>query len=184
MDKDALESLLKAWGVVYAERTRRHVEFGRQRSDVSHPIARAMQFAPGKRVSKAKLSSERGGLYRRRLMARAAQVPGLTILPAEFVDPIPCRETRRHAGSYGRPVPPELARVDVACRALEESSLLRGTVLRVAYCTEGDHQAKAEEVTARMREVSKDFAGVTVSRFRDELLFARIWMDGRLSGGA
>jgi hypothetical protein len=174
---DDFEALLRAWGQAYgtAPSAERLPE---RRASASHPIAQSMQFAPGKRqmVIKQRTTMDRGGQARRRLMARASCVKGLYIVAAEFVDPIPCRETRSGGGGVvSRPVPLELQRVEREALDLMRFDRLRGLCLRFNYCTVGSHEEKAAAVANVVREPVK------LRRFRDELDRARIWMHGRLT---
>jgi hypothetical protein len=182
MADEEFETLLRAWGRIYgADRSNDAGRTPDPLQPVGHPIARAMEFAPGKKSGKrCTLSLERGGVERRRIMARAAGINGLLQIPAAMVDPVPCRATRPSLGMVSRPVPPEILRVERAALELIEADYLRGLCLRVNYCTRGDHEEKAVRVTDRMREVSPAFIEVKVRRFRDELEHARVWMQGRL----
>lgn len=174
-----LDKLLKLWGIAYAER--RHFEEYRRRA--THPIATSMQFgtrSKRRRKDDSHTPVGRSGVSRRRIMARAVGIKGLNIIPADYVDPVPCKEGGRGGGIYSRPVHPELVRVETAVKELEELRPLRGLCVRMNFCTEGTHQEKAEAVTERMRKVSKDFRGISVDQFRDEVLFGRVWLEGRL----
>lgn len=181
MADEEFETLLRAWGRIYgADRSNDAGHTPDPMAPVAHPIARAMEFAPGKHGKRRTLSLDRGGVERRRIMARAAGIKGMVLVPAALVDPVPCRATRPTLGVISRPVPHEILRVERAALDLISLDFLRGVVLRVNYCTRGDHEEKALRVGDRMREVSPGFADIKVRRFRDELENARIWMQGRL----
>ena len=174
MTTDQLEELLRAWGQAYGTAPAPVVE---RRAPATHPIAISMEFAPGKRaaVIKQRTTMDRGGHARRRLMARAAGLQGMRIVPAEFVDPIACRETRSGGGGIvSRPVPFELQRVERAALELMRVDRLRGLCLRFHYCGRGSHEDKAREIAEIIGEPVK------VKRFRDELVMARVWMHGRV----
>lgn len=177
MTTDDFEALLRAWGQAYG--TAPSVEPLRERrAPASHPIAQSMEFAPGKRqlVIKQRTTMDRGGQARRRRMAQAACVKRLYIVAAEFVDPIPCRETRSGGGGIAeRAVPLELQRVERAALELMRVDRLRGLCLRFNYCTVGSHEEKAAAVAEVVKEAVK------LRRFRDELDRARIWLHGRLA---
>lgn len=179
MKDEAFETLLKAWGLYYHERP--PMERG-TRQRVSHPIAQSMQFAPGKRVrhATAKLVG-RDGRDRRSIMGAAAGIAGP--VPMAYVDPVRCKQT--NSGGYGahdsRPVPRELQQVDQAVRELETISVVRAMCIRVQYCTEGDHASKVVVVNDRMIACTRHFDRIGLSRYRDELLYARTWLHGRLS---
>lgn len=175
MTTDDLELLLRAWGQAYGSAPPPE-RLPDRRAPASHPIAVSMQFAPGKRATiKQRTTMDRGGHARRRLMARASGVKGMRIVPAEFVDAIPCRERGVIGGGGERPVPLELQRVERAALELMRIDRLRGLCLRFNYCTLGPHDEKAAAVGEVVREEVK------LRRFRDELDRARIWMHGRLA---
>jgi hypothetical protein len=187
---ERLETLLKAHGQVYGDgyrdEPRRYIE------TAHHPIARSMQFAPGKR-SKYKAEREivgRGGEGRRLIMGAAA---GLRVatgpnrgkvipIPAYMVDPIKCTETRSAAPRYaGRPIPPEMARIEKAVQELEAFSYLRALCVRVQFASDADQKDKVSKVNEILRrEVSKKHEGIALRRYRDELLFGRVWLHARL----
>lgn len=97
MADDKLEALLTNWGAEYCGRFRD--EPRRYRETASHPIARGMQFAPGKSTRHAtRQLVGRGGYARRRLMAKATGIKGMHVVSAAVVDPVPCRETRSRFG--------------------------------------------------------------------------------------
>lgn len=180
---DDLESLLKAWGIAYAERPVNVVDpvTSYERRSASHPISTAMQFAPGRKVRKTVLAVQLSGMHRRRLMGRSAGLEtaeGKAVpVPRWAADRIRAKETRVY-GRADRTVHPELARIDEAVRALETRNLVRGTCLRVNYCLAGTHAEKVEEVTARMRQAQADWPGISVDTFRDHLLYARLFLEG------
>lgn len=174
---DELETLLKAWGVAYAERPVNVVDpvTSYERRSSSHPISTAMQFAPGRKVKKTVLAAHLAGMGRRLYMGRAADLKGP--VPRWAADRIRAKETRVY-GRADRTVHPELARIDEAVRALETRNLVRGTCLRVNYCLAGTHAEKVEEVTARMRQAQADWPGISIDTFRDHLLYARLFVEG------
>ena len=177
MAADEQETLLKAWGVVYAERMRDVGPEARHRRTAQHPMAKSMQFAPGKKGRKITIALKDSGLARRMMLGRNAGIGHA--VPRWAVDPIRCKESQPQVyGHHGRPVHPLVMRVEQAVKALEHTHFLRAQCLRVNYCTEGQHADKALEVNARMREVSHDFVGITVGQFRDHLLFGRIFVEG------
>lgn len=178
MDTD-IDTLLKAWGRLYQERPR--IEYGERRQRPEHPIARSMEFAPGKKVKRSTVALGRDGRGRRRIMAAAVGLKGLTVVPMAYVDPVPCKETRSNTyGIHSRPVPKEIQRVEQAVKELEQVDYLRALCLRINYCREGRHDEKAKQATDQIREVNRDHKAVTVSDFRDELMYGRIWLHGRL----
>ena len=142
---DDLDKLLGAWGHWYGVRDRPALDAdGYQlppgpRVTGSHPIARAMEFAPGRKASRETL--QRGGEARRRTMALAAGLPGL--LPVAYVDHIPCTETRPHLGTPRWPTDPDpipvaAQRIEAAVRGLVLSEPAWGYALRARYCQRGE----------------------------------------------
>lgn len=169
-DDEAFETLLRAWGRYYGERPERDEDAP---SRPTHPLARGMEFAPGKR---AVLTLGRGGQSRRRFLGQVAGLAG--IMPAAFVDPVPCKETRPAvfgAGETSRPVPVELQRVNRAALDLLAVDRKAGLVLRVHYCRRGTLDEKPGWVS--------DLLGATVGLrvYREALAQARGYMQGRLS---
>jgi hypothetical protein len=179
MTLDQLKTLLRAWGRLYSERV--PVDFDEENvpmlGGVSHPLARGMQFAPGKNQKVVnKLNLERGGYARRRLMARAAQIGGFNIVPAAFVDPVRCVETRvSFYGHHAKPVPEQIQRVQRAALELAVIDPMRGMCLRVTYCMQGSYADKAEIVSGKIGRP----IGVRV--LREAVAFSEGWMHGRLS---
>lgn len=187
MDTADFDVLLKAWGVVYSETPWNVDPAQRFRRTPSHPLARAAEFAPGKKDSRVALAVKLSGAGRRKLMGRNAGLVannGAALLaPRWAADPIPCRETRI-ATRADRTVHPMLARVDQAVRAQEERHLLRGLSFRLRYCLDGTDSDRVLEVNARMRQLSKGFAGIALKRYRDEVALGRIFVESWLSGFA
>jgi hypothetical protein len=179
MTTDELETLLRAWGRVYGERPA--VDDNDGTGPATHPLARGMEFAPGKRIVliRQRTNMDRGGVARRRMMAQAAggATVGLRVLQAAYVDPVPCVETRPAIfglGERSRPVPPELQRVQRAALDLHAIDTLRGLVLRINYCTLGPHDDKALDVGQRLG------SPVGLRVYRESLAHAKGWMHGRL----
>lgn len=179
MTNDDLETLLRAWGRVFGERPPADDHDDRPARAVN-PIARGMEFAPGKRqvVLRQRTTMHRGGQDRRMAMAVAAggAAAGVRIVSAAFVDPVPCTETRSHRSeARDWPVPPQIARVERAALDLQSANDFRGRCLRVNYCTRGSHEDK-------VLRLSNDLgAYVKLKRFRDEVAYARVWMHARLA---
>lgn len=182
-----LELLLRAWGRAYGVARLAEVSERMQRGPLGgygdHPLERGRQFAPGKK-RQAYRPAPRDGSSRRRFMASKHGVdaqgrPLLAIVPIDYVDPVPCHESRRGGGVSG-PVSvsasPELRRVHAASLDLMMFDPLRGKVLRAEYCEEGRNQALKAS-----RLVDQHGAPLKVNRYRDELYAARVWMHGRLA---
>lgn len=173
---EQLETLLRAWGAAYGERPPPEWD-GEDRPGVAiHPLARAMDFAPGKHAASVRglTTAHRLGVERRRMMAQ--DLPGVQVVPAAFVDPIPCTESRSiHNASRDWPVSDILQQVQRAALDLHRIDTLRGLVLRVNYCTRGTQFDKALAVTQRLG------SPVRLRVYRESLAHAKGWMHGRLA---
>jgi hypothetical protein len=185
MTGDELETLLRAWGRVYGERPPVDVE--ERDAPATHPLARGMEFAPGKKsaVIRQRTHMDRAGFDRRRMMAAAVKdgCPSLRrmqIVPMGFVDPVPSRETRSYRmEARDWPVPPELQRVQRAALDLHGIDTLKGLVLRVHYCTRHPNiDDKAADVTLRFR------SPVGTRVYREALAGAKGWMQCELARAA
>ncbi len=176
MTADELENLLRKWGRCYGERPPAEWE-GEERPGVAvHALARGMEFAPGKRITliRQRTNMDRGGQDRRRMMAR--DIPGLRMVPASYVDAIPCTETRSgRSEARDWPVPSDLVRVERAALDLHRIDTLRGLVLRVNYCTRGTHEDKAAVVTLKIG------SSVKMRAYRESLAHAKGWIHARLA---
>jgi hypothetical protein len=169
-----IDTLLKGWGLYYGERSRVHYTRSSEPPDV-HPLARARQFAPGKKDKR--IAADRAGYARRRLMAQALEF--LQIVPVGFVDPVPCKETRSFRLAAEQPVPPVLAGVEQAVKALEQVDVLRAVCVRARYCIDGTDADRALWATAEMQKLSRS-ADVSAATMRAEAAFARAWLAGKL----
>lgn len=178
MTPETLENLLRLWGRLCGERPVVDVDDGRG-SNV-HPLARGMEMAPGKRqrVIRERTAMHRAGQDRRAYMATVAAVGGMRMVPAGYVDPVPCAETRRAVyglGETSRPLPADVARVERAALDLQRIDDLRGRILRTNYCTLGSHEDKVLRLSIALGYEVK------LKRYRDELVYSRVWMHGRLA---
>ncbi len=183
MTRDELECLLKAWGRAYGEGAAREWDEGTSDAVMPgaggmHPIAAAMEFAPGRRgVIRARTHMDRGGYGRRSMMAAAAGVKGLSVVPAAFVDPI--RATSSRSGPrQARPVPPEIQLVQRAALDLHALDPVRGICLRVHYCTRASLEERASDARSRVQRFRR---GLTLRSYRDEVAHARTWVHARLA---
>lgn len=175
------DKLMQAWGIAYASDHKDEVH--QRRREDSHPLAQRMQFAPGKKNRKTtRLAQGRDGRDRRRIQAAAAAIKGLHIIGPEFSDPIRCKETRSVHYQPERAVAPELQAVEKAVKDLEQipHGFIRSLCLRENYCTQGEQKEKAKRVTEKLRALSRDAEEISVSKFRDECLYGRIWVHGRV----
>lgn len=175
MTPTEIDALLMAWGRVYGERP--PVDETERDAPATHPLARAMEHAPGDgaAIIRQRTSMDRGGADRRRTMAAAAGCD-MRILPAHFVDHIACTETRGTHRSSARdwPIPPAVLRVNEAAMDLESIDPLRGVCLRMKYWRRGrdeDRAFYASEILGHH---------VTLRVYRDSVSSAKIWIAGRL----
>jgi hypothetical protein len=183
MHPDELEIWLAAWGLYYREEWPPVDPDERPRFSRSHPIAQALPFAPGTVAAAAQHLLGRDGRDRRRIMAKAVGLKHVHIVPMAYVDPVRCKEGAKGDGTHAtRTVPPQVERIEREAKQLEELLLVRGLVFRAQYCVEGDTAGKALWVTSQWRKSKRD-ALVSINQFRNELAFARVWMQARLIGG-
>lgn len=186
---EAIDPLLEAWGRYYGESvvdTVGELPEGARSPDV-HSLARAQRMAPGTRQEALARHLDRGGQARRALMGAAAGLRG--ILPAHFVDPVPCIESER-VGRNAEQDPNYTAAVravQAAWLSLQRHDELQGTIVRVQYQVRGMTQAdKVDVVDARRRAAAIEGdhdppAPISLKRYRDELRMAKCWMHARLA---
>lgn len=182
MKLEDLDKLLVEWGCWYGIRDRPTVDGWDegaayyQAAASAHPIARAMEYAPGRKADRLTLA--RAGQGRRRAMAAAAGQQG--ILAEAWVDPVPCRETRPDLRTpryptAPDPVPKDVQAVERAVVALVFSEPEWGYALRARYCQRGDAESKAAWVAERIGR------GVTVRAYHALLGQAKLVLLGRLA---
>src|SRR3546814_20405009 len=114
MVRDALEELLRAWGLAQIGRYAANDE---ERAPDKHPISRARQFAPGTRKRAALKLVGRDGHGRRKLMAQKSGVKGLRIAPMWSCDPVAGKQSRIYAAPEAQVdfgLPPEVKLIDPA----------------------------------------------------------------------
>ncbi len=151
-----LEILLRKWGWAFGERPPKEWAEGDGPSYAVSPIARAMEFAPGR--------NGKGTVGR-----SASAMSKLRGTPAFGFDPVVCTETRSKRIATPDDIPADIQRVQTAALALHAVDPVRGRVLRTEYCRLGSQHDKAERL------------GLKIRRYRDELAHARTWMAGRLT---
>ena len=158
-----LEELLRRWGFAYGEGRPHEWDEGELAiGGALHPLAVAVQFAPGR---KQKLTSA--------AWRRSSNAAGRT----PFSDPVRATPTRSVSPTFSRRnKDPEAARVESAAMALQRLYPLRGLVIRAQYCRRGTQAEKADWVSAVGQ-------AVTLRTYRQELALARAWMLGRLGHG-
>ena len=171
-----VEALLRRWGRVFGQRPQTDEE---PTSGYRHPIALAMEHAPGK--ADKRVASHRDGRAQRIILGEAA---GLTTQDGKRTRPVPVWATEpvtgtQTQGARGRWYPdPEADRVELAWHDLYRCARLPAIVLRCEYCLRGAQQDKcsaAIEITS---------APMKLRRYRIELETARVWMHGRLIASA
>lgn len=180
MNMDELDDLLRQWGALS-----KYTQEKKEGSNDFHALARSLDFAPGTRARAAMRLVGRDGFDRRTLMATAANAGlahgmtcGIRIVPASFVDPIPCTESRRAGGVSDRArddTPEHLRPVALAARELYRIDTLRGLCLRLEYCGYGPQTEKAERVALAIG------SPVGLRVYREALAHAKGWMHGRLA---
>lgn len=174
MTDEELLSELRRWGQfrTLAEETRQHVAPNPR----AHVIERTRRFAP-LTIKKAKRKlMGRDGESRRRIVAKAASVKGMTIVPMWSCDPIPCKDTRGGGGggSGGTQVlmPPELNWVDRALRDMAGESPVRAMIVRVEFTDTRPQKTRA-------MHAQKLYGGsLTFWQYRKELERALSWLIG------
>lgn len=148
-----------------------------------HIIERSRHFAPMTRKLAARKLATRDGEARRRIMARAAGVKGMTAVPKWSCDPIRCPSTRGGGGggvSHAVVVemPSELAWVDRALRDMAAQAPLRAMIVRIEFTDERPQKDRASEAQHR-------YGGeLTFWQYRKELDRAVSWLIGWRSAAA
>ena len=175
---EAIDPLLEAWGRFYGETvldTGGEIHENAHAPDV-HALARAQRLAPGTRQEALARHLDRGGQARRALLGAAAGLRG--VLPAHFVDPVPCIESDR-VGRNAEQDPhytSTVRAVQAAWLSLQRHDELQGTIVRVQYQVRGmTQERKAEEVGIRLDRP------IGLKRYRDELRMAKCWLHARLA---
>ena len=157
MTQDDFDNLLRLWGYAYGQR--RPSEWEEDRSPTGDsPLARGMEFAPGRTVRRL------DSAYRR------------SIRQGEHAwsrDPVPCKETRVAVGAVlaggSRQFTPEVARVEVAVMELHRSHAELGLAIRAEYCKRGGQGDKAREL------------GIGRDKYREKVAEGRGWLRCKLA---
>lgn len=111
----------------------------------------------------------RSGRQRRALMAVAAGI-GARVMPAEFVDHIPCTATRTYrAPDFDQRETSEVGHVQAAWLVLYRTNTIHAELIRVQYQTPGTQFDKAEAM------------GMPLRQYKEEIKLARVWMMGKLA---
>lgn len=151
-----LETLLRAWGRAYGERS----DYGNddRTGPAVHPIAVAMQFAPGRKVRRLDIALRRSIRKGERAWSR---------------DPITCTETRPSGGG-GRGSDSAVERVQTLVLQLRRSDEARGLAITAEYCKLGTQREKAEWVSAQGHRMA-------VRAYREKLASARGWIEAKIA---
>lgn len=166
---DALTATLIAWGRCYGVKMR-----DEEPARASHPIARAVEDQG--RKSRRQIAIERALARtqgRRTLMARDLSSCGVRIVPASYVDPVPCRDdSGRHRGLGADPLEtPQVQTVQRAWLSLRECFPAQADVLRVEY--------QRPDIVSRTHKALH--CGIKVERYKFELSRARHWVRSALA---
>lgn len=168
--KDAdFEELLRRWGRVYGEHAPAEWQEEESASLMvgggAHPLAVAMEYAPGKAQRSVSVAYAR---------PRAAV--------RDWRDPTPCRESRHYAGALYfsgaevARVEPEVSRVERAVMDLYRINTCRGLVMRGQYCRRGPQAEQVEWINGLDRAIV-----LTLRSYREELAHARTWVHARIA---
>lgn len=166
---DALTATLIAWGRCYGVRLR-----DEEPARASHPIARAIDEQG--RKSRRKIALERAQARaqgRRVLMARGLNGCGVRMVPAAFVDPVPCRDdSGRHRGLASDPIDtPQVQAVQQSWLALQRHSPHLAAVLVAQY--------QRPDLVSRAAKAAS--CGISESQFKDALRLAGMFIRGALT---
>jgi len=167
-----VEKLLSEWGALSKYTAQR-----KEGTTDAHILERGRAFAPGTRQRAAARLVGRDGFDRRRIMAAGLASCGINIVGTNFVDPIPCNESR-HVGphqSVADSVPPHLRRINAIASDLYRADTLCGLCLRQEYCGYGTQADKAARVGVALG------MAIGVRIYREALARAKGWVMGRLT---
>lgn len=172
MPPDPLKEALRAWGHATVNR------YAVCRSERStHQLDKARDLAPGTRERALRTLIGRDGEDRRRMMAKAAGVKGLEVLPKWSCEPI------RAANDADRPhdnpevavdmgIPDDLLWLERAVAQMERQHPMRARIVRTEFTISASQRAKA-------RMVAESYGGaLTVWQYRAELDKALAWISG------
>lgn len=155
--KSRIDPLLRLWGHYYGEHKPR--EWDEDRSFGPHPIATAMEYAGGE----CEVARHRSRDVRR-----------MRGVPTWGYDPVSAHETRSRRVSTSDDIPPFVQRVQNEAVALHRIDTLRGTVLRMEFCTRGPQADKAAQMVRFGMSIS-------LRQYREALAYSLGWMESRLS---
>lgn len=174
-NNDPLTEDLRRWGHAQVNR------FALSRADRSvHVLDKVRDHAPMTRERAVQDLVGRDGADRRRLLAAAAGVKGLRMVPMWAADPIRASNDASHphdlpevAVDIG--IPDELRWIDRALASMERQYPLRALILRTEFTVSASQAVKA-------RMVAEKYGGtLTIRQYRYELAKALDWTRGRVA---
>jgi hypothetical protein len=171
MNDIEFETLLRRWGRAYGEHAPPEWQEEGDASLVmvgaggAHPIAVAMEYAPGRA---------------QRMVSVAYKRPRDAV--RFWRDPVAGKETRHYAGALyfsgaeQSRVEPAVSKVEKAVMDLFRINTLRGLVMRGQYCRRGPQSEQVEWINGLDRGIQTD-----LRNFRYELGHARTWIHARIA---
>lgn len=161
--QDPFDATLQLWGRAYGVKLR---DDEPKRS--SHAIAKAMETGKKSRTVYAMDAAGHRTTGRREYMARGLGSCGVLIVPASYVDPVPCSDdSGRHRGLAADPLnTPHVSAAQSAWLELERHFPIQAKIIALEY-----QRPDLPNQSARATE-----AGVDLKRYERELERARHWM--------
>jgi hypothetical protein len=173
--EDELLEQLRRWG---ACKTRAKMQ--RQEAAPNprqHIIERTRRFAPMTIKREKKKLLGRDGEGRRRIVARAAGVKGMAIVPTWSCDPIRCKQSNSGGGRLADAdqlveMPEDLIWIDSALGQLQQEAPILALIVRIEFTHAAPQKDRAEMARKRYG------GGMTYSQYRRELDKALGWLNG------
>lgn len=161
--QDPFEATLQLWGRAYGVRL--HDDEPKR---PTHAIAVAMETGAKSRTEYAMGAAKHRTTSRREYMARGLRSCGVRIVPASYVDPVPCcDDSGKHRGLGGDPLQtPQVSIAQTAWLELERYFPIQARIIAIEY-----QRPDLANQAARARAV-----GVDLKRYERELERARQWM--------
>ncbi|QWP79214.1 hypothetical protein J5226_12855 [Lysobacter sp. K5869] len=135
MSPDQLEILLRLWGAAYGEHRPREWDEPSSPGGMS-PLARAAEFAPGRKVRRLDAA------YRRACRAVRGGRPEWASDPVRFTE-TRVAGSRAPTGGARSVLNPEASRVEAAVLRLQRVDDTLGQIVRAEYCRRGGQGDKA-----------------------------------------
>lgn len=176
----SLKEQLKHWGHYQEHRYCSPVSDEDAPTRDEHPLARARQFAPGKKADRVQI--QRDGISRRMLLGGAAglrnEYGGVRPVAKWFVDPVPCTETRTMAPRSPTAAvmvgsPDEYRWIDRALSDLYRQNMVRALVVLEEFTGRGSQAQRAAAVAKKLG------AAFTKWQYRKELDKGMAFMEAR-----